>query len=228
MGRPVLLFFLPLLAGLAISGCTQDGGSDDLGLSCPRWVTPTVTVEGESRDQSLLVVTHAFQYNRTTARLGPHSDGGPLRGQESEYDPYRHGVGAARLEHEASGSRLLPLDVIRFEIDASSRGHGVVDGTVQAYVTAADGRALLLYPHGPSQGEPMEYLEIGPETGDLTLFIPLAPSDGEAAPQPIRVDWIFVPDADGDPDTDSAAVVTATYVPMYRSWEGLCVDGHEA
>ncbi len=218
-GLPLVLL---AVAAFVLPGCVNTTGPDpDDFVTCPQWLTPTFTTpDGVQGDQTLLVATHVFYFNRTSQHIGPHADGGPVRGQEDQYDPYKNGLGAGRLEHGGH-----PLDVIRVELDLSPPNNGVEDGSVQLYASAADGSALRFYPDGPHTGEPMDLLVLPPGGASRTVFLPLAAPDEEANAQPIRVDWWFLPDADGDPDTPSAARVVARYVPMYRSWDGPCVDG---
>lgn len=216
MRAPAIL--LALAASPFLGGCVEDGPGPEFS-TCPQWTVPSFTRDdGSPGEQTLLIATHVFFFNRTSHHIGPHSDGGPVEGSDG-YDPYAQGLGAGRLEF-----RGHPLDAVRVDVDLGSPGNGLVDAVLEAYVTAADGAQVPWHAIGPRAGEATQALRFEPGAANRTAFVSLAPPTEEADPRPLRVDWYFFPDADGDGETASAARFTASYVPMYRTWDGPCLE----
>jgi len=188
------------MAAIAASGCTQgdtrDG--DDFQGTCPAWV------EGLSSS-----IYHAEFHPDST--------------DDDKNDTF--GGGGARWFKDH------PLDILSLSFyptdEGGTQGLYVQDGVLTATFSRADtGEPLAAYdiasgPRGPGNpGQSVWTFQPKDEMyANFTLQIDLSDPGEEANPGPVRVDWHFERDLDGDPDTPSAALVLYTTNFWYRTCE---------
>ncbi|HLF16651.1 MAG TPA: hypothetical protein VI796_04380 [Candidatus Thermoplasmatota archaeon] len=204
------------LALAALAGCAVGPPGDAEPTGCQRVTAP-----------GTWSATNGFYYNRTLFDGPTQTDGGRPSGATGP--PEQYGIGAGRLEFDGR-----QLD--RFEIELKPGGTGlphgmaVVDANVEAQVVnARTGEPLLVidlrFTDGAGHYVPQDRLRFAEGTrGNFTFFVPLADAAEPAAPDPIRIHWLFLPDLDHDPDTPS--VVHYNYIVsfLYRDWDGICTE----
>ncbi|MEA3191503.1 MAG: hypothetical protein QOD77_2085 [Thermoplasmata archaeon] len=184
-----------LLLTLLLAGCMGTGPSsttDATGsATCPRWIPGL----------SKFVGHQVFDSNFTS--VPTDSDTFPVA-SSALYDEGR------------------PLDRINLDFFAPN-GIQARDGRVEMRFHRADDNATLRA-YDLSKGEPgrsnagQEMFSYGPGThNNFTLQVHLVPAGQPARPTAIRLEWLFVPNVDGNPLTSSRVEVDLVGKFAYRA-----------